>query len=645
MRAPLIAGFLACLIATPVVAKESAPIADATTQLLLKPAEFERIEISPDGSLLAIARYSPEGSRVTLHRRDTMAVVTSIDPGKDGVITSLGWLDDGRLMVGANRLIQLYGMSANDPSLYIVRPDGQDTFKLPGNFLSTIDGDADHLLVTACVKYDDGDCITDVRRADIRRLRRLGDLVLRAPAGDTAVYADRSGNVRFAAGVEDDGNGKIWVHTAGKSEDWALINDAAVTGIEVSPLGVSRDGKTAYLQSERKDGTDAIETYDFATGDRKTVYQDAESDPISIVTSFDGRDFIGANYGATKPRTVFWNRDHPDAQVMIDLQAAFPGKRATVISADAAAALLVVLLDSDRDPGTFVLFDRKLRKVTPLAKTMSWLDPAQLGAQSEVSFTARDGLPLHGLLTLPPGKQKNLPLVVLPHGGPYGVVDTWGYDPEAQILATHGYAVLQVNFRGSGSYGRAFGLRGAMQWGRAMQDDVTDATKWAITQGVADASRICIYGASYGGYAALMGAIREPNLYRCAIGRSGVYDLAKMYKWGDIRREDYGKNYLKRVIGEDQADLASRSPAQLADQVKIPVLLAHGRLDPRVDIKHARLMKTALEKGGREVTLLEYPYTGHSLILNEYRRDFYTHLLDFLGKNLAPLPASAAGTH
>lgn len=637
MRPMLLSRRVACLtlclaLADPLVAKEL--VADATTQLLLKPAEFEQVVISPDGTLLAIARHSNDGSIVTLHRRDTMAAVTQIDPGKSGVITTLEWLEDGRLMVGANRLVETYGLPWSDPSLYIVQPDGRDTFKLPGNFIATIKGDPDHLLVSACVKYEDGDCVLDIRRADIRHLRRLGDLVIRAPAGDTGIGADQFGNIRFAYGQEDDGTSKAYLHLDGK-DDWTLVNDSAKTGLDVMPFGVGPDGSYALLQSERKDGTDVIETYTFATGARAELLRDPDSDPLGRITSFDGKDYIGAYFSATRPRARFWNEQHPDARALKDLAAAFPGKNVSVTSTTANGSLAVLFVSSDRDPGTFLLFDRKARKVNPIARAMPWIDAAALGTQSEVQFKARDGLPLHGLLTLPPGgNASRLPLVVLPHGGPYDVVDAWGYDPEGQILATHGYAVLQVNFRGSDGYGRTFADAGVMQWGRAMQDDVTDATRWAIEQGIADPKRICIFGASYGGYAALMGVAREPGLYRCAVGLSGVYDLSKMYRWGSIKRSDYGKNYLKRVIGEDQAELAARSPVDLAAKITVPVLLAHGRADDRVDIKHARRMQSALQKSGNEAELLEYPYTGHSIVLDGYLRDFYAHLLAFLDENL-----------
>ena len=230
---------------------------------------------------------------------------------------------------------------------------------------------------------------------------------------------------------------------------------------------------------------------------------------------------------------------------------------------------------------------------------------------SSIELKSRDGRDLHGVLTLPPGSAgKNRP------------------------------GVVQVNFRGSGGYGWAFMELGKRQWGRTMQDDVTDATRWAIAQGIADAKRICIYGASYGGYSAMMGPIREPGLYQCAIGRSGAFDLAKLYKWGSIRRSELGLKYLKYVLGEDPVELAANSPAQHADKIGLPVLLAHGTLDARVDIKHAKLMARELAKRKQSVELIEYSSTGHSVVLDRHRLDLYTRLLAFLDQHLGAAPVS-----
>jgi len=632
-------------LAAPATSAKEPVVADATTRTLLRRAEFEQISISPDGKLLAIARRMPNSSVVTLHKREDMTPVISFDPGNLGEITTLYWIDNERLVIGATRVNPAWGFAWREPSLLIVRTDGKDTFELPGNFVAAIDGDPDHLLVETCgfSKGRAGCNIPEIRKNDIRKLIRKGELVIAGPP-DTRLIPDSKGNARFAFGMEDDGTGRTYVLNQAK-DGWTLINDGSKTHLEVFPLGVARDGLTGYLQVQRKQGTDAIERYDFATGQRTPLYANDDSDPVGFRLSADGKDYIGAVYRPTDPRVRFWRPDDPEAKASAEVQAAFPDRLAAVVSTSKDGNLAVVSVWSDHDPGAFYLVDRLARKATIIAREKPWIDPAEQATQKGFALEARDGLNLHGVLTLPPKSSgKNLPLVVLPHGGPYEVMDAWGYDPEVQILAQHGYAVLQVNFRGSGGYGRQFMERGERQWGRAMQDDVTDATHWAIAQGIADPQRICIYGASYGGYAALMGPIREPGLYRCAVGLSGVFDLAKMYKWGSIRRSDYGQIYLKRVLGEDQAELAANSPAKLADKIGVPVLLAHGTLDARVDIKQAQLMKRELNRRKMPVELIEYSTTGHSIALEAHQLDFYTRLLTFLGTYIGPGVAAVAAT-
>jgi dipeptidyl aminopeptidase/acylaminoacyl peptidase len=245
-------------------------------------------------------------------------------------------------------------------------------------------------------------------------------------------------------------------------------------------------------------------------------------------------------------------------------------------------------------------------------------------------------------LTLPQGiEPKKLPMVLLVHGGPWAR-DGWGYDAQAQWLANRGYAVLQVNYRGSTGFGKAFVNAANLEWGRRMHDDLIDAVDWAITQRIADPARVGIYGASYGGYSAMMGAIREPTLYRCAVGLSGVYDLAKLFKWGDTHRSDYGKAYLKWARGEDPADLAARSPNKQADRVQIPVLLAHGLLDDRADIKHAHALESALKHNGKPVELIVFGRMGHSILLEDQKQEFYARLLQFLDANIGS--GTAAGS-
>jgi dipeptidyl aminopeptidase/acylaminoacyl peptidase len=226
-----------------------------------------------------------------------------------------------------------------------------------------------------------------------------------------------------------------------------------------------------------------------------------------------------------------------------------------------------------------------------------------------------------------------LPTIVLPHGGPFSIYDMPAFDEEAQLLARAGYAVLKVNFRGSGNYGHAFTKAGAREWGAKMQDDITDATRWLVQQGIADPKRICLYGASYGAYAALMGVAREPDLYRCAIGYVGVYDLPKVIE-DDVDEDDPASAaWFKEWLGEGEM-LAQRSPTHLAAQIKVPVLLSAGGEDYVAPIGHSKLMASALKKAGVPVETHYYPYAGHGYNSVEDLHDHYANVLDFLARHL-----------
>ena len=614
----------------------AAQTAQPNWQDYLRRSTIERVQLSPDGTRLAVAERVEGHTDVVIRDATTLVAQTRLTSSIGGEIHTLRWLDEDRLLVSSNAVNARYNVAFNDPVMAIIRRVGKNPYVLPANFLATIDGDPQHLLVTKCTNYGSGGCYDAVHKVEIGHLVRMGDVIITAPDRDSSLYSDRHGTVRFAASVDEKANSKVHAHSEG-SNGWTLINDSEKSGLTVSPIGIDTDGKTAFLIAERASGPSVVERYDFATGTRTDLYRNETSDPIDYIQAFDGETPIGAYYDATAPKPVIWNSTHPDAKAIAQIVAAFPGRIVSVTSASSDGTKAIVFVHGARDSGSWFLFDRATKKAKLVARARSWLTEERLPVNRAFTMHARDGIELHGVLTLPLNcADHDLPMVVMPHGGPHGIYDTGMYDQDAAILASQGYAVLRVNFRGSGGYGKQFEESGWMQWGRAMQDDVTDATKWAIEQGIANKDRICIAGWSYGGYAALMGAAREPALYRCAVGGAGPYDLAKMYKWGDIRRSDYGQEYLTKVIGKDKAVLAERSPVQQAAKIKVPVLLVHGRLDSRVDVAHARRVKNALEDAGVDVEFHEYVRAGHSLMREDDEQDYYTRLLAFLEKNTKP---------
>jgi len=220
------------------------------------------------------------------------------------------------------------------------------------------------------------------------------------------------------------------------------------------------------------------------------------------------------------------------------------------------------------------------------------------------------------------------------HGGPHGSFDRYDFDGEVQLFASRGYAVLQVNFRGSGGRGREFTFAGYRRWGREMQNDITDAVQWAVEQGTADPDRLCIYGASYGAFSALSGAYRDPDLFKCAIGMSGVYDLPLLFERGDIQSRESGMRYLREALGTNMEDLRNRSPVYNAGKIKAAVMLIHGKEDRRAPFEHAKRMRAALRKAGNNPVWISEMGEEHGIVNQNNRADVYSAMLEFLKKNL-----------
>ena len=305
------------------------------------------------------------------------------------------------------------------------------------------------------------------------------------------------------------------------------------------------------------------------------------------------------------------------------------------LSRDKTAAM--VTLASDTNPGDYYYYNMETEIIVPLGSAMPWLDTTALSMMIPVSYTARDGLVIHGYLTLPKDAvPENLPVVVNPHGGPWQR-NIWGYNPEVQLLANQGYAVLQMNFRGSTGYGKDFMYAGDKQWGRAMQDDITDGVLWLTRIGVADPERIAIFGASYGGYAALAGITLTPDLYAAAVDYVGVSNLLTFLEtippyWESMRQ------YLYDRVGDpvaDYDDLYAYSPVNLVDKIVTPLFVAQGANDPRVNKAESDQIVEALRARGVEVDYMVKENEGHTFAFTENQYDFYNAMIEFLAKYLS----------
>lgn len=617
----------------------------------LRRESFTDIKISPGGEYYATTIPFEKSTAIAILRVEDGKVVGTFNPPEGDYASKFDWVNDKRVLVELAKKFgtldqpratgELYGLSAESRGgdlLVGYRVAGGHTgthisgkkSELVAAFLSDdLPGDEKNVLVA--VNGVGGEPYTRLERMDVNNGRRIP--VTRSPVRRGTFTTDAQGQARFVHGAGTDNVNKLYYRDR-KGEDWSLVNDEAVTGRIETAIGFSEDGSLAYLRVERRDGPDAIVSWNPQAEERKQVLSDPLVNPSRIIYRPGTAIPVGALFLGDTPRTRFFDEASADARLYRSLESAFGGNAVYITSSTRDGNKVLVETFSSSNPGDFFVYDQKAKAAQHLISRSDWIDPEQAAPVRPITLKARDGLPLHGFLTTPRGSEgRGLPMVVLPHGGPFGVFDDGTYDRESQLLAAAGYAVLQLNFRGSGNYGRAYEQAGARQWGGTMQDDLTDATRWAIDQGIAERSKICIYGASYGGYAALMGVAREPALYQCAAGYVGVYDLPMMHARGDIQAQRSGVTYLREWLGTPEK-LREVSPVNLAASIKVPVFLAAGGEDERAPIQHTQRMEAALKKAGVPVESLYYPREGHGFYVDANRREYYTRLLAFLSRHL-----------
>jgi dipeptidyl aminopeptidase/acylaminoacyl peptidase len=368
--------------------------------------------------------------------------------------------------------------------------------------------------------------------------------------------------------------------------------------------------------------------------EERVVYARDDYDVASVAFSKKRKVPTWANYTTWRAERHFF--DETSQRMFAALEKQLPGYQLNIQSSTDDEDVMVVAAFNDRTQGTRYLYDRRSDKLTKLGDVTPWLDAANAAEVKPVSYRSRDGLTIHGYLTLPKGREaKKLPVVVNPHGGPWAR-DEWGYNPEVQFLANRGYAVLQMNFRGSIGYGRKFWEASFGQWGLAMQDDVADGVAWLVAEGIADPKRVCIYGGSYGGYATLMGLVRHPDLYACGIDYVGVSNLSTFLRsippyWKPMLEMFYA------MVGNPEKDaerLKATSPALNAERIRAPLLIAQGARDPRVNKNESDQMVEAMRKRGIEVEYLVKDNEGHGFANEENRFEFYGAMERFLAKVL-----------
>ena len=616
-----------------------------------KHSEVTEVSLSPDGKHVALAVPTPDGMETVLQivPLDGSGQGQVLRFGKQQHVTDITWSDDTQLVVSRAKMeplrarpisqgdlfsTDLSGKNQRTLFAYVEGASGRAALRKDQGFATLVkelDDEPGKVLVDFTAWPDsagDEKLTTSIYKVDTRGGSRQETEQTR----DTAYFDfDATGRARLRTTYDGNDN-PVLMYRPGSGDDWQPV-PKTLAGYSMDLLRVEPDGNTAYATITDKGEPTQLYKVDLAKASRVRLAGRNDLAISTVLYAGRGGTPFGVIYEGAKPSVEYFDPASEWAGLHAGLMKAFPGQMVSVLGWTRENGKALIYTWSDRNPGAWHVFDRSAKKLIKINEAMPWLKAENLAPSMPFMFKSRDGLTLHGFITARPGGDPK-PMIVMPHGGPHGPYDSWTYDSDAQFLASRGYAVLQVNFRGSGGRGKDFLESGYREWGGKMQDDIADGVKWAIDNKQADPARICTYGASYGGYAALMQTIRYPELYKCAIGYVGVYDLQVMKKEGDITDRNSGRRYLDRALGTDEALLRAWSPAQNVDKIKVPVFLAQGSIDKRVPMEQFNALKNAFKAAGVPIETMVAQGEGHGFYKPENRAELYKRMEAFLSRHI-----------
>lgn len=584
---------------------------------LARNAEILSAKISPQGDYLGVLRISENKRSLVIFTFPEMEFSSSLNyPGRDEV-GNFWWVNDDRILASVSQQSdrleaarstgELFGMNADGTKrkyLFGFRGGANKSGRIKqkikteyasASIMDRLPDHPGHVLISV-FKWSSG-FRSPVEAAWLNVYTGRQSKRVRAPSPNAQLVADGDGEIRFSFHTDDNQNFVIQIRNPDDGR-WEEFSKTPYGDAQTTPIAMLEDGRVLVSHSP-DEGPYGVYAMNPEDGSFKKVFRHEFVD-AEVETDGDG---IPYGVYTTPGRIEFTalEQNHPWSKAVLALQKVFPDGSVRITSATADDRLLVVHLRQDTRTPEYFLLDTQKNKLHSLFDSRPWVDDSKLAPMKPIKVTARDGVELHGYLTLPVGSDgKNEPLIIVPHGGPHGPRDRWGFQWFEGFISAGGYAMLQINYRGSGGYGPRFERMGHGEWAKKMQDDLTDSVRWAIDQGIADPDRICIFGWSYGGFAAVMSIAREPDLYKCAVAGAGVYDQNIQYKEADFATQTrWGKKYIDKVIGPTREDRRLASPTTFVEHIRTPLLLIHGEEDERVPIAHAKALQKAMQDAGK----------------------------------------------
>lgn len=624
----------------------------------LKPEELfpEQVyfppKLNPSGDRLLVYTENSESGRLTIYNTKTFDILGVVQMGKDNFADELDWVNDDRLVYQLRQRFIGEQIKRYTGEIFAVNYDGsradilfgyraglegdsglskvkraKKSVKALGWIEHMLPDDEKHILIKAEPFSRDRSRNDTLYRLNVYtgKARRIAPTV---PLDESSFFYDKEGNPILAVGINEDKSNAI-VRLV--DDEWEKFRDFP-GGSRFKALAMHPNGQSFYALSNEQLTADKIGLYkiDLKTKESKLIYENERVD-LSRGVLGSNKELIAVEMHNGYPSYVIIPGKSNDKKIFKQLAKNFQGNTISIESSTANGDKAIVRVTLDTMPDLYYLFDTKSGKSSLLFKRLD-VSTKRLTYMNPIAYESFDGRKIDGYFTSKTPK-KPTPTVVLVHGGPMAR-DYFSFDETVQFLASHGFAVLQVNFRGSSGYGSDHQRSGQHHWGDHIQQDILAGLDWAIEKGYTDKNNVCIMGGSFGAYSAMMSSIIKPDAFNCIVANAGVYNLELMFTKGDIKSAFYGKNELAKLIGKDEAQLKKFSPVNFASKINAPVFLAHGKKDVRTPFIHAEEMLDALEDANKDVTTYFKYGEFHGFESRENQIAYLEKVLEFLKKHL-----------
>jgi dipeptidyl aminopeptidase/acylaminoacyl peptidase len=633
------------------------PVAAANVEDYAKFDDFGNATLSPDGKYIAVDRPGDIRSTLLIVDAATLKPLTEFSLPPHQSVYGAQWANNDTLVFGRTQRTGGLETPRSYGEVIAMSVDGKRTKYLYGAIGDTSNRrsqqDTGWAQVINTLQNDDQNIIilqTDWDNADKLKTKPAiikvnvytgkRDQLAISPINNPYVTFDLENRLRFVTGYDENFYPASYRYFA-DSNSWEKIPGNGSKFYSFLPLQFLPGNKDLLAKISEAGEANCLYLVKQDNSKEKLHCEDG-GDIGSLMKSSQPGLPLAVLSNPTNPVITMLSGDNDDSRLYQAVSKSFPDDIVYFENFSKDGTVVLFSVYSDIKPRRYYLYNKTSNTSKLVFSSKAKIDITLSGNTTGFNFKARDGLTIHGLLTLPKNHVKGkTPMVVMPHGGPLGISDEWAFDSDVQWLAANGYAVLRVNFRGSDGYGEAFIRKGYKTWGTDIQHDIIDATNFVIGTRTVDKDNVCITGGSFGAYSAMMSSILAPQTFRCTIGYAGVYDLSLFLKSGDITDSLTGLRYLDLVLGKDKAALAAQSAVSRANELKIPVLLIHGSNDYRTPLPQALRLEKALKDAGNVPEMLIAQNEGHGFVREKNRILYLTSLKAFLDKHIGPKKAAS----